>query len=161
MRIWISRSEAGCACTAGYMWHGCGFLWFMGSIDTTVVVSFSKQTQKLQSLNKVKMVVVAKLEKYCGFKCFPKLGQQGDGSKVKRSIDMANSNLLLILTWLLMTLINNDCERQKLKQLLKALTQFDLLSDVAANIFDLLYCMKSKLILFTFLVHITGLIAND
>ncbi len=60
-----------------------------------------------------------------------------------------------------MTLINNDCERQKLKQLLKALTQFDLLSDVAANIFDLLYCMKSKLILFTFLVHITGLIANE
>jgi len=47
----------------------------MGSCDTTVVVSFSKQTQKL---NKVKMVVVAKLEIYCGFKCFPKLGQQGD-----------------------------------------------------------------------------------
>ncbi len=60
-----------------------------------------------------------------------------------------------------MTLINNDCERQKLKQLLKALTQFDLLSDVVVNIFDLLYCMKSKLILFNFLVHITGLIAND
>ncbi len=48
-----------------------------------------------------------------------------------------------------MALINNDCERQKTKTAFKALTQFDVLSDAAANIFDLLFCMKSNG-LFTF-----------
>ncbi len=42
---------------------------------------------------------------------------------------------------------------KKLKQLLKALTQFDVLSDAAANIFDLLFCMKSKLTIYFFSTH--------